>query len=259
MENNSIFRIIVGCLGLALVLSACGEEHKDIPTAIFEVEYSFDPETIQAAIDASQPNLFHEEWNWRRFETETPPPARETRLAPAPDFVPLPWIEDDFRRVFSTFIEQERKDFSSDLEPWQIIFYTDCQYATVGIQRMVFGFFQKRGPEDYLIWDANIDLPISRLGWYESTLNDVGDEKPPLAKGHITAEAALQMAEQAGGTALRAQVNNNCFISGDIISSDVTHLDNVWRISYERSTVTLYEVHISPDGNQVRVVVTPEP
>jgi hypothetical protein len=261
MESNNIFRVSVGCLalGLALALSACGEEHKDIPTDGFEANYSFDPQTIQAAIDANQPELFYEEWNWRHFETERPPPARETRLAPEPDFVPLPWIEDDFRRVFNTFVEQERKDFSSDLGPYHIVFYTDCQYATIGIQRMAFSYFQKRGPEDYLKWGANIDLPISRLGWYESTLNDVGDEKQPLAKGHITAEAALQMAEQAGGKALRGEVNDNCFISGYIISSDATYLDNVWRISYNRSTVTLYELHISPDGSQVNVVITPVP
>jgi hypothetical protein len=100
-----MYRIIVGCLGVAVALSACGEEHKDIPTAIFEAEYSFDPETIQAAIDNNLADLFHVEWTWQRLR-ESPPLARETRLAPAPDFVPLPWTEADFHRVVNAFAKR---------------------------------------------------------------------------------------------------------------------------------------------------------
>ena len=256
MKNRVIIRIMLGCVGFALALSACGEQHKDSPTAISEAQYSFDPTTIQAAIDNHRSDLFELEWMWQWNQPS--PPARETRFTPSPDFVPLRWIESDFRRVVSTFTRQTVKIFVDDVEPWEIGFYTDCPYAAIGIQRMYFSFFLKRGPQDYLQWSADTDLPISRLRWYESTLSDVGDEKPPLEKGNITADIALQMAERAGGANFRTQVSNNCIVSGSIIRSDAPDLDSKWIISYKQSTVTLYEVHISPDG-QVKVAVTPEP
>ncbi len=249
------FMAILGCT-LVVVSSACTDEHKNIPTNVSNAQYRFDPQTIQTAIANSQSDLFSLEWNWQSGESS--PPGRGTRSAPLPDFQPQRWSEKDFRDVLRAFAVQVGKDFALETDPWEIGFYTDCQYATVGIQRMYFDFFLKRGPQNYLRWTGDIDLPSSRLTWYEETLSDVDIEKSPLPKKHIAAETALQLVEQAGGANLRTEVNNYCYIGGNILRSDLPTLDQIWQISYRQSAIILYEVHVTSDNRLIQVV-TPRP
>lgn len=263
---HKLVLMIGPALGCACLIGLLKTVTTDLPKDIYvqrsESVYSFDAGTIQTAISEGRQNIFQLEWEWDH-QVGTPD-VIPTRIKPLPGFSPMRWSEVDFERVVRASVELSAKEPLTDANLYGIIFRSPCEDAGIGPQRVIFDFFQVLKPETignllYLLRSADVDLPTSRLNWWEGTLSEVVNQRPALDARHTPAEEALQVAESSGGKNLRAMLDNACFISGQLVS--VGDMKNKWRVEYYSTAFSknLFVVLIDSTSGEIEFVVTPAP
>jgi len=232
------------------------EPRRETALGIVTSEHSFDTAAIQQAIADDQSDIFHLEWN----DDGKKPTPLPTEAPPDPNTRLPDWTESDFMRIVMAFAKLTGKDIA-DANLFQIIFNTDCQHANAGMQDMTFGFFRdisERGSRyrTYLRQFITIAPQSNRLRWQEIKLSEVVREHESLDRHttHLSAEDALQIAENLGGSSFRSEKNNECLIFGVITEGNS---NDEWLVEYKKNKVPftpLLTVFIDPQTGQGRVV-----
>jgi hypothetical protein len=252
-------------LGFTVILLGC-DPPADVVLPGFDIEsaYNFDPITIQQSIMAGQRDVFRFEWE-RKLGFDTRAPEAFYRHTPIPGRQPVIWSEADFARIVQASIGFLGKEPMNDSRLFTVWFRTPCQYADIGPQLMVFGFFQIiRSPDlesnRYLRRWAEVDIEVGRLTWREQVLSEVQSEEESLDRSasYIPAEIALRVAEGAGGADFRASLGNACEVSGFLTAGIAS---GEWQVGYVPDGLpsATFEVQIDREAGAGKVIKTPTP
>jgi hypothetical protein len=200
---------------LGLGTSSCYFNVKEIADSRGEGVYGFNPETVLDELARGETDVFVP-------RTATPRPAL------AGDLPPVRWTQADFYRLaqaFQTYLWPE------PVERWQVdqlTFQLNCTDAPLGPQWLGIMLFRTApaGAEGY---DDGYDSRFERsiyfdprqgtIRWWESRISPNMRTRPALDldRLQVTAEQALQIAEQHGGEAARLAVENKCHIEVAIV------------------------------------------
>jgi|GEM_PF-2448053 len=209
--------------------------------------YSIDSDTILESLTQGNTDVF------------TPLAATPEGELPAPQNL-VHWSEDDFFLVAKTVHEQSWGESLGDQNLYRMLFRTDCVNAERGIFSEAeidsFKVIQTEGEEETRIehWInimPSIDLVYTVEVAYQPNVNY--KEPIALSQYQVNASEALQIAENNGGSAIRAEVGNDCEISVLTPGSD----DRGWRILYQNKAARyylLFEIAVDPQTGEYKVL-----
>lgn len=191
------------CIGLLRVVYWL--EKKEIPTTTLEKYYTIDPETILRSILQEEKDVF------------TPADIdllseMEWWVGDAPN-----WSQADYLQVaeaLNQFIWNESLD---DFEINYMDFTLNCEDVNVGFREGRFGFFKiiyedgekKRIERKMIIVPSTKSIAVWENKYHPYLVNWKKIDKSKFA---ITANDALQIAEDSGGKDQRTRIQNDCFL-----------------------------------------------
>jgi len=207
--------------------------------------YSFNSSTILNSLEQGSPGVF-------------------TSLAKTPQpMVHIPrvttrWTQADYLRVAQAIQQSVWNEPLEALSLSDAIFTLDCSDVEQGVFGMVaFTFYkivQKGGMEARIQYIALI-VPSDnyvRTSRSENYPNARVLKPTELGQYPITAEKALKIAEENGGTRLRLDKNNSCMIDGIVNGMDG------WSVLYKTRNEyiweTVYEIAIDPQTGSFKVI-----
>jgi len=157
---------------------------------------------------------------------------------------PFPWKQDDYLKIADVLHQYVWKE---DLKKWQlykISFYGKCGYHPIQFDLVKFIYIKFTDSQTYIAHGIDIyPLHEGVSAAEESNLHKpmFGLEGISLDKLKVTADDALRIAEENGGTDARLAVDNQCDIS---ISSS----EHNWYVRYSiqaSTNSTVFEVLIN--------------
>jgi len=209
--------------------------------------YSIDTGTILEALAQGNTNVF-------------------TLLAATPEGeLPSPqktvhWSQDDFFLVAETIHEQSWGEPLGDQNLYNMLFHVNCADVERGTfsdaEFKSFEVIQVEGEEETRIehWISiwpEIDLVYAVEVTYQPNVN----YKAPIALSQyqVTAGEALQIAENSGGPAIRAEAGNDCKVSVMAPGPD----GKGWRViyaNYPNGYHLLFEIAVDPKTGEYKVI-----
>lgn len=186
-------------------------------------DYLINPDTILVALNRGDANVFLP-------MLATPGPNDE--LLPPGSFE---WEQKDYFEIAKVLSQHVWKDDLTDWEVYYVAFGKDCINTTRGFDSFDIIYFKpvKAASEDmYITRQINIYPLAKQVTWGS------GSNYPrlflrdwlsvDLENFKVTADEALQIAEDNGGTDARLRVNNSC----NILISSPHNNNNAWSVSY---------------------------
>lgn len=218
--------------------------------------YEIDPETILLSLDQGDTNVFV-------------PFIGEPGNYPYPPVGHFNWKQSDYLKVASALYQLKVKENVNDWNIYSMIFNRGCSDNLNGFDIGEISYFKTDSSETskYILYDILIS-PINKgVAWetggvYSRPL--LGWTKVDLDRLKVTAEDALQMAEENGGKDARLKVENECKIHLVVNANPVDV--NGWgvRYSYYPTSVPvddnvkpiLFEIHIDPYSGKYKIIDT---
>jgi hypothetical protein len=194
----------MACFGILALLESVSDRRED-KTNNFNQLYSIDPASLLGDIAQGKIDVFI--------------PIDEERPWPDPDQqIPVPWLQEDYLDIANALFEFT---WSDTLEGWQlftVFFNSDCKQYDFGFQSGIFYFFKNveiNGNKFRIERLVNIDPRNKTVSLAENRYSPrLADwTSMPLNQDLLSAEEALQKAENAGGKEKRLSVGNACYIS----------------------------------------------
>jgi len=241
-------------LGLFIVRHIFGSQRADemwheYPSAIGDDnfykygEFVINPDTIFSSLDTGDTNVF-----MPYFGTPETPDQQPVNS--------IYWHESDYLKVANGL---NRHIWGQSLDNWklsEVLLPTECNKYSQGFANGYFTFFQtlwSNGSIFYIVRSMNISQQFNTLSWGGDTTYAhpiFGWKGYDLSKMKITAEDALNIAEQQGGEKFRLTYSNQCGIF-------VSLGDSGWRIIYSRPSYS-FIIDIDPYTGAFKVV-NPKP
>lgn len=208
--------------------------------------YRINPETILEALDQGKTNIFT-------------PILTASEAENTPNSVGLyPWKQSDYLKVASALRQFIWKD---NLENWRLYsmyFYRGCQDNPIGFDSGEMTYFKARhGLFSYttrvidiypsggeVSWGGGANFPRSLSGWTSLNLESLT----------VTADNALQIAEENGGKEFRLKVENACTIDVFINPNPDSSNDEDWIVYYNNMGYSVFEMHINPYTSEIKVL-----
>jgi hypothetical protein len=166
---------------------------------------------------------------------------------------PLPWEQSDYLRIADAL---HRYTWGETLDDWKLYnmqFYGDCGHEPVGFDLFKVTYFKDVGSMQYTAHEIDIfplyggastgggtDFPKPLFGWKSINLDNF----------QITADDALQIAEENGGKAARLSVANECSIYVWLANAK-----QLWSVIYStRESSFVFEMDINPYTGKFKVI-----
>jgi hypothetical protein len=170
------------------------------------------------------------------------------------------WSQEDFFQVAQTLHEQSWMEPLGDLNLYNMLFHVNCADAERGTfseaEFKSYNVIQPTGEEEIRIEHWITIRPLMNSAYtvevaYQPNVNY--KEPIELARYQVTAGEALQIAESSGGSAVRAEVGNDCEISVMAPGPD----GKGWRVLYQNKAeryYLLFEIAIDPETGDYKVM-----
>lgn len=206
--------------------------------------YSITPDTILTSLVQGNTNVF------------APLAATPEGELPSPKKLVL-WEQDEFFLVAETIHKQSWGETLGDQNLYSMSFTTDCAYGEIGTFRsaefLSFKVVATDAEEARLeywisIWPS-IDLLYTVEGVYQPNVK----YKVPIAisQYQVTASEALHIAEEMGGSEIRAKAGNDCKISVTATGTD----EKIWQVLYYPDGFTrLFEILINAQTGDYNII-----
>ena len=193
--------------------------------------YTFEPETILAALERGETGLF-----------QPIPNDIEDNVYPPGSF---PWHQQDYLKVANAI-------HNSRLDGWQIAiwyFRRNCADNPIGFDFAELLYFN---PEK----NQHTEIKIFPLSKSAAWGKDEYFEPPPFfwrksidpRKIKITADDAIQIAEAHGGKDARLAFQNKCIITIDLYANT-----NQWDVEYYRPDLDTFEITVNPYSGEYEI------
>ena len=190
------------------------------------VDYQIDPNTILSSLQLGETNIF------------TPMAATPNPESPLLPSGSLPWTQSDFMRIANAISQLAWKE-PLELEKWTIYYLAfgrECQNSPRGFNWMELTYY-KTARENWKEIYPTRHIEIYPLYGSVSTGSSsnfdskyfVGSNQTDFTEFNITADNALQLAEENGGKAARLEHNNDCLI---LIRTPIHTNDERWGVDY---------------------------
>ena len=165
------------------------------------------------------------------------------------------WNQEDYITVANSI---HKFVWDEPLNNWMLNsmdFSGSCHDIENGLQDVYFVFYNILDSEDgksRIVHNINIDPARSEVNvWAEKYSPLVMNWKAiDLGETKITADDALQIAEDNGGIEIRNSVNNECNVSVSFLPNPGDY--DGWKLSYYQNPGTLLEVKVDPKTGEYR-------
>jgi len=184
------------------------------------------------------------------LQTATP----EATLPSSPPSIS--WKQPDYYYIAQSFY---RLVLGESLDEWkltQMYFKLDCKEIDIGLQQAGFTFFRTehtRERNSRLIRYINIAPKENRVYFSETEYYPELEQWQfiDLNQMKISAEDALKIAENAGGSKIRTDTGNNCHIT-ELFDSQGKY--NGWVLWYSTDKGSIFVIDIDPFTGEYKIV-----
>jgi hypothetical protein len=204
-------------------------------------EYKIDPEKILKEIDQGNINSF-------MLVSVTPEDYEKLYLKP------FSWKQSDYLKITDALFRYTGNDIYIDWSIYDISFYGDCRYESVGLDWFKIVYIEDVGKQTYNAYEVTISslygsVQLSELPNLQRPV--FGLNSINLDKLKITADDALQIAEENGGRDVRLNVDNKCRIS-------ISTGDQDWYVRYSKQDSSfissIFEIDIDSYTGKYKVL-----
>jgi hypothetical protein len=208
-----------------------------------EKTYDIDPPTLLHSLAQGNKNVF-------TLQTATPNATSHWSSQS------VSWKQADYFFIAQSF---HQFVFGESLDSWKLskmYFRLDCNDSTTGLQQAGFTFFKSvsiRDRDSRLMRYINIAPRENKVYFSETEFYPELDQWQfiDFAQIKISAESAVQIAEDAGGSIVRLEADNNCYI---MELFDASGKYNGWTLWYSSEDKTIFDINIDPFTGEYRVV-----
>ncbi len=219
-----------------------------------EEYYSIDPPAlINVIAQSDKTNLF----------TLHPPMDDQSDMWLLPLEKSVDWDQDDYLHVAQAFNEYIGNQALKDWKVKWISFDCDCVDTGAGFDRGFLQFFKVSLSNKQ---EARTVLTMDIMPWrkiirrYQAVYSPVIEDWDALnlETMKISAKHAVEIAEKNGGSNLRAEIADKCFVNVSIIASGSGY--DGWTVTYSTiktensNSKNIFEIHIDPVDGNFRVV-----
>lgn len=207
--------------------------------------FEFDPETILMA-------LAHN-------EIDALTPFLENPLREEPYYPSIAWSQSDhlaFANALSNKVWKEPLDLTS----WKALYFSlnqGCSDNLDGFHSSTIVYYKKVGISDweqrYVTRRISITTQQGLASWGEEEFGSPLFSEwygVNLSEFKVSADNALQIAEEHGGYRIRQEVSNTCRIILSVNNLDQQHQDD-WIVDYDRA---YFYMHINPFTGQYKIL-----
>jgi hypothetical protein len=193
--------------------------------------YQFNPETALDAIDRGNVNVFLSSTGIQSNSESKPA---------------VFWGHAQFLKAASAIFQFRWGESQNTWNSYRIFFRTKCQDYSIGFDYADFIYFKEislNGRRLYTAREISIDLTQNEIYWGGNTnfpRSLFGWKSIQTEKITTTAEKAVLMAEERGGSRLRLLTQNQCYITVQYFPENYDY--NGWRISYGEQEFILIPV-----------------
>lgn len=193
--------------------------------------YEIDPETILESLESSERDVFA--------------PLKATPDAPIYSTSFL-WKQADYLTIANSLQEFVWKETPANWNIHSMSFYGDCVYNPIGFDIAHITYYKESGLQRYDARMIGIYPLIRMVAWGagENYPRSLFEKKEYINSGEltVTAEKAIQLADENGGRESRLAVGNACRISASISSNTQN-----WTVVYtDKTTYSIFEMTIDP-------------
>lgn len=239
-RRKTIVAILVAVIALAMARYLCYlEETNEDKVVVLDLYYIFDTDTILDSIAKGETNAF--------MQVAAPSDSSASSK--------IHWKQDDYLRLAQALHQLVWGEPLNEAEINSIYFTLNCKDATNGLQNAKFKFIKTMElgqgearlernmffePSDSYVnvWEEKYYPNLSRLNTVD------------LAKIKVSADDALRITEENGGSVERAKTGDVCFISIGLFPDSVNYRG--WRVSYGNYSGTLFSLWIDPFAGEIR-------
>lgn len=234
--------IFFGCLALSSVyINGFFKGPRDPTDFSNSTFYEIDPRNILEELDKGDINVF-------------------TKVSSTPDsyeksyFSPFPWSQSDYIRIANSLSQYTGNDVSDGWHVYNMVFYGECQYDPVGFDQFKIIYFKDVGPQKYnareiSIYPLNAGASMSTQSGLDRPM--FGLNNLNLEKFKVSADEAIQVAEEHGGSDARLAIGNQCSISVSTSGQD-------WHVRYADQNPLLissiFELNINSQNGKYKVL-----
>ncbi len=227
---------------IAVAISSCnlGPTEKEI--TIKQQWYSIDSSTILESIRQGKKDVF-------KLVGDSPPEYVLSSWSSG-------WTQDDFLLIANTL---HKAIWNEGLESWslhQMDFTLNCDKVGVGFYNARFEFFKVEttaGQESRIVHNLTIEPGLNSASIWDRVFSPkvMNWATIDLKKIEISADQAIQIAEDNGGYEVRTAVNNACSISIFLSPGAVRYKE--WTITYQKGrTKRIFDLEIDPYTGEIR-------
>ena len=160
------------------------------------------------------------------------------------------WRFSDYVKIADIVKEEVWREDMNDLSIFRMYFYADCQEPMKGFSIGDFVYFKSistQEGEKYTVREVLIRPLYGDVGWGGGTSYPrplFGWKRISLEQIEISADDALKIAEENGGTEARLAVNNECTI---FLTYNPNTSTNAWNLTIRHhDDRTIFEISIDP-------------
>lgn len=238
----------VACFGILVLLESLSDRREE-QTNLFDQYYMIEPTSLMDSL--------------KQGEKAFTPVSQRPELIPFDQSVTVNWRQADYFYIVNALYEDV---LGKSLQGWQLGsmgYSLVCSQIQNGFQNGRFGFFtivKDDAQEARLERDINIDPSNNFVHVSETEYSPkLVDLSPiPFSESILSAEEALQKAEEAGGKEKRLSVTNDCFIS-----LQLTHDFSLWNkkwwwwVNYsgrddKGRPISIFTVELNPQTGELR-------
>jgi hypothetical protein len=243
----SLVLICASCFGVLVLLESVTDRRGE-QTNLFSQYYTIEPASLMDSL--------------KQGKMAFTPVSQRPELIPFNESVTVSWHQADYFYVANTLYEGV---LGKSLQGWQLSsmsYSLACSQIQNGFQNGRFMFFnvvKENNQEASLTRFIDIDLRFNFAHVSEEQYSPKVDWTPiPINENILSAEEALQRAEDAGGEETRSSVSNNCSIS-----LQLTHDFSLWNkkwwwwVNYsgrddKGRPISIFTVELNPYTGELR-------
>jgi hypothetical protein len=245
----SLFLTCVACFGVLVLLESISDRREE-KRNLFSQLYSIQPESLLDGLEQGRIGVFIP------IDEEPPWPSPDQQIT-------VPWTQEDYLRITNALFAFIWSDTLADWQLNDMSFGSDCEKYDIGLQYGSFTFFKneeingnKIRMERFVSIDSRDKTVYATENKYYPRLVDW--PSIALIENLLSAEEALQRAENAGGKEKRLSVANACDISL-LLNQDVGLWNKKWwwKAYYSQRDdkglqTTRFSVDINPYTGELR-------
>jgi hypothetical protein len=234
-----ITKVISLFLMIAAIFSACvPDQMREYPSGWSDYPnksyFKINPETILDSINQARINIF--------VPLAATPTVYENAYPPS-----VMWRQTDYLKVANALFQHLWNETPDNWNLYQLLFYGDCGYDSIGFDIAHITYFKAIGMNQYTTREihvfpslgevdagANANFPRALFGWRSVNLDNL----------KISADDALQAAEEHGGKMARMGIENRCRVSVELMPDTQ---NSGWHVEYkDMNAKTIFELAIDP-------------